>query len=201
MTLRTRVQFPFSACWNYYIRYHHALVTVIPALPPRPHHMHAQPPPEVQRLKESTARTHMVRKLLRSSRSINCSYINSLWKPLCYYRSDSIEVLLAYQQKYVLLRKRFIFPFSACWNSSIRYHRALVTVRPTLSTRRQHAHAQPPPEGHWLKGSTAGTYMGRKLMRSSWSINCSSVLRTFVDNQGKPLWYHCGISIEVFLGY
>ena len=29
----------------------------------------------------------------------------------------------------------------------------------------------------------------------------SSVLRTFVYNQGKPLCYHRGDSIEVFLGY
>ena len=32
-------------------------------------------------------------------------------------------------------------------------------------------------------------------------INCSSVLRTFVDKQGKLLCYHHSESIEVFLSY
>ena len=40
-------------------------------------------------------------------------------------------------------------------------------------------------------------HLGRKLLMSS-LIKCSSVLRTFVDNQWKPLCYDRGDSIEVF---
>ena len=51
VTLMKRVRFLFSACWKSSIRYHCALVTVSPALPPHCHNVHALPPPKGQRLR------------------------------------------------------------------------------------------------------------------------------------------------------
>ena len=78
------------------------------------------------------------------------------------------------------------------------YHRALVTVAQHSFRVKKRVHV--PPKMVRDEVLQQEYTLGRKMQRSS-LINCSSVLRTFVDNQGKPLCYYRGYNIEIFLDY
>ena len=78
------------------------------------------------------------------------------------------------------------------------YYRALVTVAQHSFHVKKGVHV--PLKMVRAEGLQREYQLGRKLLTSS-LINCSSVLRTFVDNQGKARCYYRGYNIEVFLHY
>ena len=78
------------------------------------------------------------------------------------------------------------------------YHCTLVTVEQHSFHVQKGVQIQ--PKMVRAEGLQRDYQLGRKLLRSG-LINCSSVLRTFVDNQGKALCYYCGYNTEVLLDY
>ena len=112
------------------------------------------------------------------------SVIRSCWKPRYHYRGNGIM----YFDSYEPLRLWVQFMPSEYLEFFIYYYRALGVVSHT--TYKQHL--------YFSEDSLGSTHLGSNLLRSSWSINCTSLVHTFFLDKGKPLCHHRGSGKDVF---
>ena len=116
-------------------------------------------------------------------------------KPICYYRGYSIKVLL-HLNKITYHRGHGFDSLPA--NSRILLSLVSRTSSSTKVVSTYNIRAYLAQRGELPKVSMS-KQLGRKLLRTSLSITCYKVFRTFFNMKGKLLWYYHSHSIKVFL--